>query len=381
MRWISTLSTISAMLLTSWACNAPVEQPDVPSPSFSKESFEKPGGIPAQEVPKTSKWYQAIQRVKLATVHIYIRQKKERFSLYLPGHPQWYPYCAGTIVALDGSVAYIVVANSLIGGMHVEIKAQLNSNRSYDCQLVGQDRGTDLALLKIEMDTPEAVKSLVQDPSYTPQLGEEILAMGSPYGRAFSVMTGIVSGSETSTNLTKSARNSFNAYIPINATFPDGSTGGPVVNQQGQWIGIVGASNVVELGLAIPASIVERVFKDLKQHGRVHRAMLGVCVENAYTAKRAIEAGLPKDLRGVIIYKVWENGAAAEAGLQPKDVITAVNSKPVENTAQFLEKTFTNDAQFLTITYYRGLSQHTVQIRPQLQEQQNWLQKLFGKRP
>ncbi|XWN34794.1 MAG: trypsin-like peptidase domain-containing protein [Roseivirga sp.] len=297
-----------------------------------------------------------------------IRRKKEPFTLYLPGRPQWHS-SSGTIVKVDGDDVYIVINDGSINRVEVEILVQLRDGRQYNCQIVGQHPDTDIALLKIRAAGRSAFEFGDSDAL---QVGEEVALVGNPGNLPFSFITSTVSAKARSMVLdTEGAKMPVTAFIQIGGNPTSGFAGGPVVNRQGQLVGVV--SPVTFPGIArfaIPVAIVERVTDDLIKHGTVHREFLGVCVVNRHSTKLAPSPGSPE--QGVLIKKVWKDSAAEKAGLRRGDLITAINGEGVENTAQFLEKTFINADGPVEITYYRGGQQHVVNVQPQRPTKKKW---------
>jgi len=171
-----------------------------------------------------------------------------------------------------------------------------SDSRSFEATVVGEDRLTDLALLKIEQS---GLTSIVLGNSEDVRVGETVLAAGNPLGYLKHTVTrGIVSALEREVRAAQSQY--AYTYIQTDAVINPGNSGGPLVNLRGEVVGINSAkiSGAEGIGLAIPANTVKRVTSDLKKDGRVRRPQLGILIQNlsAYT-------GDPTD-QGVYISKV-----------------------------------------------------------------------------
>jgi len=204
-----------------------------------------------------------------------------------------------------------------------------SDSRSFEATVVGEDRLTDLALLKIEQS---GLTSIVLGNSEDVRVGETVLAAGNPLGYLKHTVTrGIVSALEREVRAAQSQY--AYTYIQTDAVINPGNSGGPLVNLRGEVVGINSAkiSGAEGIGLAIPANTVKRVTSDLKKDGRVRRPQLGILIQNlsAYT-------GDPTD-QGVYISKVDSGSSAAKGGLKAGDVITAVGKKEVRYIAQLFD--------------------------------------------
>ena len=173
---------------------------------------------------------------------------------------------SGVLLTADG---YIVTNNHVVGEAD-EILVKLNDNREFKGRIIGTDKDTDLAVIKIEADglTPIQVAS-----SDDLKVGEWVLAIGNPYGLTSTVTAGIVSAKARSLK----AQNSIESFIQTDAAINPGNSGGALVNAQGQLVGInamlysqTGAYS--GYGFAIPTTIMNKVVKDIKEFGCVHRA-------------------------------------------------------------------------------------------------------------
>lgn len=239
---------------------------------------------------------------------------------------------SGVIISSDG---YIVTNNHVIQDAD-ELEITLNNNESFIAEIVGTDPSTDLALLKINQKT---LKHLSFANSDEVQVGEWVLAVGNPFRLNSTVTSGIVSAKARNINILKN-KNAIESFIQTDAAVNPGNSGGALVNTFGELIGIntAIASNTgsyTGYSFAIPANIVSKVVRDLKDFGIVQRAYIGVSIQNV-NATLAKENNL-NDATGVFINNVVENGAADEAGMKTGDVIKSVDNQQVKTTAQLLE--------------------------------------------
>jgi len=241
---------------------------------------------------------------------------------------------SGVIISSDG---YIITNNHVIESAQ-NIKVILNDKREFEAKLVGADPSTDIALLKIDAkDLP----ILTYGDSNNLKLGEWVLAVGNPFNLTSTVTAGIVSALGRNLQINED-QYSIESFIQTDAAVNPGNSGGALVNQQGNLIGINTAiysgrsGSYTGYSFAVPVTIVSKVVEDLKKFGEVQRALLGVNIGDV-NAELAKELKLDK-VEGVYIGGVPENGAAKQAGIREGDVIIQVEGKPIKNTAELQEK-------------------------------------------
>ncbi len=240
---------------------------------------------------------------------------------------------SGVILTDDG---YIVTNNHVIEKAQ-KIKVILNTKEEFDARLVGADPSTDLALLKIEA---EDLPYLTYGDSDGLKLGEWVLAVGNPFNLTSTVTAGIVSAKARNLRINED-QYSIESFIQTDAAVNPGNSGGALVNQQGNLVGINTAiasrtGSYTGYSFAVPVSIVSKVVTDLKEYGEVQRALLGVSIMDV-TATLVQEKGLDK-VEGVFVGGVADNGAAKEAGVKEGDVILTVAGDPVNSSAELQEK-------------------------------------------
>ena len=240
---------------------------------------------------------------------------------------------SGVIMSKDG---YIITNNHVIEDAQ-EIKVILNDKREFDARLVGTDPSTDIALLKVDA---EDLPYLTYGNSDNLKLGEWVLAVGNPFNLTSTVTAGIISSQGRNLGINQDQYR-IESFIQTDAAVNPGNSGGALVNQQGNLVGINTAiasrtGSYSGYSFAVPVSIVKKVVNDLKEFGEVQRALLGVNIGDV-DAEIAEKLNLDK-VEGVYIGGVVENGAANEAGIKEKDVIISVDGDKVKTAAELQEK-------------------------------------------
>src|SRR6202453_658056 len=248
---------------------------------------------------------------------------------------------SGVIVDPDG---YIMTNNHVVAGA-LRIRVVIapatvemvsgnthlhNPQRVYEAKLIGTTHYADLALIKIEAKGLPAI-SLPEQFHF--RLGQTVVAIGAPEGLDHTVTKGIISAVGRQPEVDRPM-----VYVQTDAPINPGNSGGPLIDRNGNLVGIntfivtSGGGNE-GLGFAIPEPIVRFVYSELKEHGIVSSVTIGA---HAQTITPALAAGLklPKDW-GVILSDVDEGGPAAAAGLQPKDVVTAIDGGRVDSLPKY----------------------------------------------
>ncbi len=241
---------------------------------------------------------------------------------------------SGVIISTDG---YIVTNNHVVADAD-ELTVTLNDNKEYSARIIGTDKASDLALIKIDGKNLPAITIANSDDI---KVGEWVLAVGNPFNLTNTVTAGIVSAKARSLY-----QNGVESFIQTDAAINPGNSGGALVNTRGELIGINAmlysqTGSFSGYGFAIPTSIMNKVVDDLKQYGTVQRALIGIQgqdVKNYVDAKK--DKGEDVDLgtmEGIYVAKVSEESAAEEAGMKEGDVITAIDGKPVGKMAELQE--------------------------------------------
>lgn len=235
---------------------------------------------------------------------------------------------SGIIISGDG---YIITNNHVVEGKNEVIVITSNKNE-YKAKVIGTDPRTDVALLKIKSN--DVFSALVIGDSDKVKEGEWVIAIGSPFGLFNSVTVGIVSGK----NRTISS-GPYDNFIQTDAAINPGSSGGPLLNLEGEVIGINaiifmrnGQPRNIGVGLAIPINMAMLIVDQLKENGKIIRAKFGVTIRN-------VTAGLKEEYklasrRGVLIEGVSKGGPADKVGLKKGDVIIRFNGKEAKQLNQ-----------------------------------------------
>ena len=269
------------------------------------------------------------------------------FRRQLPRRPI---YAVGSGFIVDKS-GLIITNNHVIDGA-ARITVKLDSDEEYPATVVGTDDLSDLAVLKIE--TGKDLPFVKLGNSDSAQVGDWVLALGSPFGLSKSVTAGIISQTQRETP----GGFPFQKFIQTDAAINKGNSGGPLVNMNGEVIGInsqiatsTGDSNGV--GFAFPANEAAEVYKQLVTNGKVHRGYLGIALESV-KAEYAKVYGL-KDAKGAIVTDVRDKtGEAAVNGIKVGDVITDFNGQKVESARDLIAKvSATAPGQQVEIKYLR----------------------------
>lgn len=239
---------------------------------------------------------------------------------------------SGVVIREDG---YIVTNNHVIEGAD-EVEVVFNNNQSYRATVVGADPSTDLALLKVDADALTPIRLGNSDDL---KLGQWVLAVGNPYNLNSTVTAGIVSAKARNINILSRNTNTppLEAFIQTDAAVNPGNSGGALVNASGELVGINSAiqsptGSYSGYSFAIPVNIMKKVVNDIMEYGVVQRAFIGVSIQNV--SSELAEKESLHTLTGVYVNEVISGGAAAKAGLESGDVITAINGTEVKNVAE-----------------------------------------------
>ncbi|MFL5403900.1 MAG: trypsin-like peptidase domain-containing protein [Gemmatimonadales bacterium] len=241
---------------------------------------------------------------------------------------------SGFVVSADG---YILTNNHVVEGAE-QVTVRLLDRREFKAKVVGSDANTDVAVLKIEA---RGLPPMALGNSDDARVGEWVLAIGNPLGEGltFTVTSGIVSAKGRALQgLPGRGVGSIQDFIQTDAAINPGNSGGPLVSVRGEVIGINSAiasetGFYSGYGFAIPINLARTVMNQLIETGTVHRAALGVSIDNV-TLNDAAYVGLP-EIRGVVVKDIPNDDSPAKAaGILPGDVIIAIDSKPVERVGQ-----------------------------------------------
>jgi serine protease Do len=229
---------------------------------------------------------------------------------------------SGFVISEDG---FIVTNNHVIEGAD-EILVEFFEGFELEAEIIGTDRNTDLALLKVEPDAP--LDFVTWGDSEEARVGDWVMAMGNPLGQGFSVSAGIVSARG------RALSGSYDDYIQTDAAINRGNSGGPLFNMNGDVIGVNTAilspnGGSIGIGFAMSSRVAENVIAQLKANGEVRRGWLGVRIQDV-TEDLAEGLGL-EEARGALVTDVPE-GPALEAGMEAGDVILSFDGVDVDDT-------------------------------------------------
>ncbi len=236
---------------------------------------------------------------------------------------------SGVIVSPDG---YILTNNHVVDRMD-DIEVVLSDGRRVQAEVLGTDPETDLAVLRVKLERLPAIDFGNSDAL---RVGDVVLAIGNPFGVGQTVTAGIVSA----LGRNQLGINTFENFIQTDAAINPGNSGGALVDATGNLLGINTAiysrsGGSLGIGFAIPVSTARQVLEGLVREGQVTRGWIGV--EPRDLTPDMAETFNLKLKDGVLITGVLQGGPAAQAGLKPGDVVTAVADRPVANTAQLLD--------------------------------------------
>ena len=236
----------------------------------------------------------------------------------------------GFIISEDG---YVVTNNHVIEGAD-KIEVRINNKEKYAAKLVGKDPATDLALLKI--DVKQRLTPLPLGDSDRVRVGEWVMAIGDPLNFDKTVTVGVVSAKDRSGLTADAATRSFENYIQTDAAINFGNSGGPLLNTNGEVVGINTAifRPAQNIGFAVPINTLKTILPQLRDKGKVVRGFLGINIVNV-DADRAAAFDL-KGQEGAFVESVEAGKPAEKAGVRPGDTIVKVDSVPVKDTRDLI---------------------------------------------
>jgi Do/DeqQ family serine protease len=242
---------------------------------------------------------------------------------------------SGVIIRRDGNT-YYVLTNHHVAGEADEITVTLNDDREYTAELVGSDARRDLALLSFKSDERD-IQIAEMGNSEALEVGDWVLAMGSPYGFDSTVTAGIVSA----LGRTGGPGDNISRFIQTDAAINPGNSGGPLVNLAGQVVGIntwiaSSAGGSVGLGFSIPINSAKRVIEDLITEGFVEYGWLGVSIATGGVTEEFAEEMEIANYRGSFVYSVFSDSPADRAGILPGDYIISVDGDSIQSSQELI---------------------------------------------
>lgn len=236
---------------------------------------------------------------------------------------------SGVMVSADGTI----LTNAHVVDRAEKLTVILSDNKTFEAKLVGADKLSDLAVLKIEAQN---MPYLNLGNSDTVRVGDIVLAIGNPLGIGQTVTAGIISAKGRRTGLSYGNNDAFEDFLQTDAPINRGNSGGALVNLSGELIGInsqILASRDggnIGIGFSIPSNMAKSVMDQLLRDGRVRRGMLGIGIQNL-SEDTAQALGI-KDTSGVLVSDVRKGSAAEKAGFKRTDVIIAINGEKIEDS-------------------------------------------------
>ena len=282
-----------------------------------------------------------------AVVWVESAQKVQKMNRRAPGNPFFKNFPgipqppqrgggtgSGFIINPEG---YMLTNHHVINGADkIKVRLQVaDKEKTYEAELIGSDKKTDIALLKIKREGKDTTPFpyIPMGNSEQLEVGEWVIAIGNPFGLSHTVTTGIVSAKGRDIG-----SGPYDEFIQTDASINPGNSGGPLLNMKGEVIGINTAiisgntGGNVGIGFAIPINMAAGIMKDLKEHGKVTRGWLGVMIQNL-TPDLAESFSL-KTTQGALVSDVFPNGPAFKGGLQRGDVIVEFGGQPVEDVSE-----------------------------------------------
>jgi len=234
---------------------------------------------------------------------------------------------SGVIISPDG---YIVTNNHVVGENMREIMVTLPNKRTMRGRLVGTDPATDIALLRVQVN---GLPTVPWGDSTKLQIGEWVLAIGSPYQLSATVTAGIVSA----TGRSNVGFADYEDFIQTDAAINPGNSGGALINTRGELVGIntgifTQSGGYQGIGFAVPSQLVRRVVDDLMKYGEVRRGSVDFRVDNMPIDDEFSGGAAP---HGAQIVSMYRNSTSYDAGLRPGDVIVALNGRAIDDASQF----------------------------------------------
>lgn len=270
---------------------------------------------------------------------------------------------SGVILSADG---YIVTNHHVVADAD-ELSVKLNDNREFKARIIGSDKNSDLALLKVEAKDLEPISVGNSDAL---KLGEWVLAIGNPFSLTSTVTAGIVSAKARTMGT-----GGVESFIQTDAAINPGNSGGALVNTRGELVGINAmiysqTGSYAGYGFAIPVTIMNKVVNDIKQFGTVQRALIGIVgtdvtnyIDQQKDKDKEVDLGTTE---GIYVNEVSSDGAANAAGIEEGDVITHVDGKAVKKFGELQEILATHKpGDKVEVTYLRkkGVKKATLTLR------------------
>jgi 2-alkenal reductase len=297
---------------------------------------------------------------------VYNRVSPSVVSIYVSGSSRSRQFEAGGTGFVIDTNGHIVTNNHVVEGADV-IEVNFVDGTIVAGRIVGVDPDSDIAVIKVDIPA-ERLTPVSFGNSDELFVGQTTLAIGSPFSRNWSLTSGIISA--LGRDIRGLTRYAVGSVIQTDAAINPGNSGGPLLNLQGEVIGVnsqiaTETGGNTGVGFAVPSNLVQRVVNDLIANGRVNYSYLGIGAESELNLSWIEALRLPNNLRGVLVTGVEENGPAARAGLRnptlqnrvpvAADIITAIDSVQVASFSELVSylATRTTPGQMVTLTVWR----------------------------
>ena len=341
--------------------------------SFAQSSFRNNGAMTMDSERGVLTMAPLLERVTPAVVSIDIRgtqktpeisgRNSELFERFFGGQlPDAQPRekrGLGSGVIVDASKGLIITNAHVIDGAD-EITVTLEDKRQLEAEIVGTDKKTDIALIKV---SARGLKELKLARASDVKVGDYVIAVGNPFGLSHSVTSGIVSALGRDRG---GARDGYQDFIQTDASINPGNSGGALVNSKGELIGINSAivsrsGGNQGIGFAVPTNIVQGVMRQLESYGEVRRGRIGVLIGDITpTLKEALDL---TTLNGALVSDVVEDSPAEKAGLKRDDVIIAFNGSDILDASDIRNAVgLVEPGERADITYLRDGKRRTARI-------------------
>jgi serine protease Do len=339
------IALVSACTTTATLTNTPT-----PTTTSTAHPTTTPGGTPLSALPSVA---DVVAKVMPAVAYVSVDYTDTSFFFQTAATKSG----SGVVLSPDG---YILTNNHVIDG-YTKIEVSLpNDEQTYQASLVGADPTSDLAVIKI--DGHNLTTAQFGDPSGLRD-GDWVIALGNALGLVEggpTVTLGIVSGLGRTFTIGQSA---YYDVIQTDAAINPGNSGGPLVNLEGQVVGIDTfiLSSAENIGFAVSTNTASRIYDDLVKYGHVIRPYLGLSMQDL-TPALASQLGLSID-KGVLVAYAAADSPAAKAGIKANDVITSFQGQNVTEASQLIKLLWQyNVGDTVNITFWRGNSQQVVSV-------------------
>ncbi len=322
MRFVRTAVTFLLAACTSLAFAQARELPDFTrlveeQGARGRQHQHHPGGAPRRAVPQ-------VPNIEDEEVLEFFRRFIPRQQPGPGPRPESRSLGSGFVISADG----YILTNAHVVDAADEINVRLTDKREYKAKVIGADKRTDVALIKIEASGLPVVR--MGDPAKL-KVGEWVVAIGSPFGFENTVTAGIVSAKGRSL-----PQENFVPFIQTDVAINPGNSGGPLFNMRGEVVGVNSqiysrTGGFMGLSFAIPIDVALDIQKQLREKGRVSRGRIGVVIQEV-TKDLAVSFGLDRP-RGALVNSVEKGSPADKAGIEATDIITRFDGKAVESSS------------------------------------------------